>query len=327
VTAVEDKIHPKWGVKYSALKERVEALPNNPEKIYREFGLTVTKITGVEVSGAGYNRSFAFKGGGYKRPELVAKAFYESLGYVVTWSEGFALQVIVESLLSEAAYRIKDRLALHRFYAEFDDVAIPDENDEDIDWDLPQIMAKLAREERELISKIREDVTPLCSVLYEPLRSLLYEDDELLLSRFAIPEESNGLIFFDEDVKFLRNIFKQSLICVANDMPVDSLARWFPDVSSMSADHYQRKRNLNEWTLLFVKETLSKIKWLPIAEAVIQGRGYFSNSSDLTLFSTDGSVRFVEVKYQDKLTRSQLDVFSMSLYRDYDLELAIIVDR
>jgi hypothetical protein len=73
----------------------IESTPNNPLKLCENLGIPVTVIEVDDVVGKGYSKSYLYNDKEFKKPEQVAKAYYEKLGYKATWSEGFAYKIII----------------------------------------------------------------------------------------------------------------------------------------------------------------------------------------------------------------------------------------
>lgn len=90
-------------------------LAKHPRKFCDHFEIPYVEVKGIAAVGAGRSVSFEYLGKQHKRVELVAKAFYETQGYEVSWSEGVSIILARAAINGAIGRRLADSFELCSF--------------------------------------------------------------------------------------------------------------------------------------------------------------------------------------------------------------------
>jgi len=316
--------------KWEAIKKQIDLMSNDPEKIFNTFNFKVQQIDGVELSGSGYKKIFCWRGKEYKRPELVAKAYYESMGYSVTWSEGVAWGIIINSLIALLCikmgkyFRAKDTrsqelewalsAAKHKqFQFEIHDCFGPP-------LYIERAYARVEQSYEERIEKLQGK-----NGKYEfHLRTLInyiYDLDNTSFDKFL----ETLKLETDLDINALKARLIDAVKELSMEKNLEALEIYYPEVGAQVFNEYRDKYNLTEWTIKFAKEALARLNWENLYNNFLERNGRYAARFDLTVidFETD-AIKFVEVKVDDKLTEFQLQDVIDAVQYQIPIELAII---
>lgn len=307
--------------KILSIQSTIESTPNNPLKLCEKLGIPVTIIEVDDVIGKGHSKSYIYNNNEFKKPELVAKNYYEKLGYKVTWSEGFVYQIIIEYILSEVASRIKNY-----FKAAYYPTPNPIIHTSEISVEYRNVAIEYKNALRK--SLFADDLAAGGLRAYKVLKhviGILLTND--ITTRENRLKQLNEILIISEP-ESVRNILIKSIHAVANEKPIDNINKWFPLLTDIADDDFHTKKNLTEWTIKFAEEILIESDWTIFSEMILRGEGYSNCCFDLTLFHLpDKKIKFVEVKFEDKFTPSQLTDICLNMLDGIDIELAVIKKR
>lgn len=299
----------------------IESTPNNPLKLCENLKIPVTIIEVDDVIGKGHSKSYLYNSKEFKKPELVAKAYYETLGYKATWSEGFAYQIIIESILSEVASRVKNNFTAASYPTPIPIIHTGDTS----------VVSKNAMHEYKVALRKSELKNDLAAGGLRAYKALKDAFGILLINDLATREnklKNLTNIKIISNPESVRDILIETIKEVAREKPVENISRWFPILTDIADDDFNTKKNLTEWTLKFAEEILIEFDWAIFSEMILRSEGDSNCCFDLTLFHLlDKKIKFVEVKFEDKFTQAQLTDIILNMLNDVDIEVAIIRKR
>lgn len=322
-----------YEVRLETISKRLEAMPNNPVKIFNEFGLPIVEIDGVTKAGKGYRTTYLFNDKEYKRPELVAKAYYEMQGAKVTWSEGVAWEIASRALVYEIVARCGGMFAstLNELYTKDEaaqDLYIKQIRFEGNNHHGPLMDVETLVKVHEInASKSRlglrgepKGFNP--SVLRHVNNALRY-GPRSVAAHMNNEVGTSGIQFVSTPEVFCEEV-QSALNDVANSCSVDELAKYFPRLGDRLSNDFRDKYNLTEWTLLFARELLDSFDRRQMVDIFSKCHSV-SCSLDLTVVDlANQSVKFSEVKVEDKFTDWQLQKLPNWIAAGLNLELCVI---
>jgi hypothetical protein len=180
-------------------------------------------------------------------------------------------------------------------------------------------------------SLVAEDLSIGGLRAYMALRNIfciLLTNDSFTRQNSLISNEKHSSIKFKLDTEITREILIKTIQDVVNKKPIESVKKWFPSLTDIADDDFHTKKNLTEWTLKFAEEVLIEFDWEKFSEIILRCEGYSTCCFDLTLLHlSENTIKFVEVKFEDKFTQSQLTDISLNMLNDMNIELAIIKIR
>lgn len=312
------------------IKKQIDEIPNNPEKIFEKFNLPAINIGNVKCQGSGFKKTYEWNGKQYKRPELVAKAFYEEKGYLVSWSEGVGWGIVIKSLLALLS------LSMGRFFE------VVDTREQELVW------ARSAAEHLEFNFKIHELHGP--PLFYEKalkrvednyreriarlkgenntyeykMREIIiaiHNNDDVMLRKHL----NNYKLQTTLDINLLRVKLAESVEEISNEKNLELIENFYPEIGQIIFNEYRDKYNLTEWTIKFAKDILAKLDWKIIYSKYLDACGHYEVRFDLTVIDADrNDIKFVEVKVNDKFTEFQRQDLVYALQYNLPIELAII---
>ena len=314
-----------------AIHQLLESMPNVPEKIFEKFDLSIITIDNVLIEGSGFKRVFTWNGKTYKRPELVAKAYYEQQGYMVTWSEGVAWGIVIKALekifcveFGKYFNLIDDRdqqleklfgmISRKRFH--------PDQfSDKEGDDKYKKIAEKQVNDEyTKRFNKIN-GIEGQCELRLLDIAQSIFDKDEVAFNKFIKMSKLECKNSFKE----LNELMNDLIINLQKNIKIECLEIYFPKVGDIIFNAERDKYNLNEWSIQFAKDLLLKLSWVDVYNKHFASCRNFITRFDLTLIGVDtNEVKFVEVKVDDSFTMFQKMDLVNSIQYNINIELAVI---
>lgn len=300
------------------LDDYIDKAPKNPVKLFNALSLPIDEIYVDSVDGGGFKRTFERGGKKFSRPELVAKDFYESQGYKVTWSEGVAFSMALGAISAELANRV-----MQHFYV------VPRKiysDDEIRDMQLRGVASidniiKNNDFEKERPARFSSGGRGASSVLAELFVALI-KNDESRIEYYT--NGANGL-GVNCSVESLMQSFQDELRNVVLNSSADDLTRWLSDPGEYKNLEYKEKWKYSNWSIEFAKDLLKNFNRESIYEHIKKMGGFSSVWFDLSLFNyATGAIKFVEVKLDDRFTDLQIMDLKSCLFNEIDIGLAKI---
>lgn len=317
------------------IENKINSLPNNPEKIFKEFNYPVQIIDNVRFEGSGFKRKYYWNNREFKRPELVAKAFYEAQGYHVSWSEGVAWNIVIKSLMSILTLRMGQYFKfafsdtresalefaissskMHQHHFDFLGIHGPslivERAIDGVNNRFDKRMEKLAGDDGEFFDELRHIILSI------------YDNDQIDFSQWTRFHRISS----DFDIAELRVKLLEQVEELSSSKEISVLRQYFPKIGDKISNEYRDKNNLNEWTIKFAEEALANIDWRKIYIKNLEAHGEYATRFDLTLVNYETSeVRFVEVKVDDSFTFWQKLDLTASIHHRLPVELAVIAQQ
>lgn len=309
--------------KIDALKSDMASLSNNPEKIFEKYGLTINRILADEISGSGYKTNFSYLGNIYPRPELVAKAFYESQGFKVSWSEGVAWELAIQRLLDELTEHCPKYLKVIEgdFIRKINSSADPSSPE------YRDLMQNLLESKKRHESDIESSGIISRSTLLRYISAAMDDNKDELKELHEIKCNHSGdyTIILSEPLEDFREDIKNAISSLCSTKDKAGIISKLPKPPTERKSNFSADRNLNEWSILFAKELLESLDWAKLLNTYFQKSYYILNPFDLTVVNTTTSeVKFVEVKFKDKFTSKQIDYLAGAIACGIPVELFVI---
>lgn len=316
--------------KSEEIKLKISGLPNNPEKIFQELNLPVVVIDGVQIEGVGFKRTFTWNGKQYKRPELVAKAFYEAKGYQVTWSEGVAWGIALKGLMSMLSIKFSKYFEVKDLRSAEIEVAVSVAANKQELFEIhelhgPSLYIEVAKKNVE--DRYRDSVARLNGengLVETRIRSIaqaVYDGDEFSLKKHLDAFK----LTTDFNINELKEKLQQVIQEIHLEKDVVSVEMYLPTVGDKLFNEHTDKRNLNEWSIKFAGDVLRNMSWKKLYDRMFESNGGYETRFDLTAVNySEDEVKFVEVKLDDKFTEWQMLDLINSVQYDLPIELAVI---
>ncbi|WP_306554023.1 hypothetical protein [Acidovorax sp.] len=308
---------------FDKIKDELESLPNHPEKIFKNYGLTVHQIQVDEISGSGYKTSFSYLGKKYSRPELVAKAFYESQGFKVSWSEGVAWDLAIRCLLDALTNDCPKHLKLVEGKLSNNKNISNQSSSPEYAELMQNLLASKARYENDIASSGTISRSTLLQYIESALR---VDSDELEeLHKIKTNRASDYDVILSTPLNEFRIEARNIVHKLANTQDRASIISRLPTPPAEKKSHFSGDRNLNEWSILFARELLESMDWSKLLDLYFDKGLYILNPFDLTVVDTTNSeVKFVEVKFKDKFTANQFDYLAGAIASKINVELVVV---
>lgn len=320
----------------------INELSRTPRSIFETLQIPVDLIKVETDNGKGYERKFIFDGVAYSRPELAAKKYYENIGHIVSWSEGEAFGILLDSIAMELSYRIrglfkiseknilteadlqKEISALEELMGSLDNSGVSLRRNIEIRI----ANAKTRRSNQlKLLEEFDKGGGALASALQPFIVSLVSDDFAEIEYNIKRITKYEKIIKLNRNIRQLKSAFDAILREVVYGASTCRLEYWMP---YFSAEHVPdvRRSNFNNHAKDFAIKCIKDLPRQAIYQYILDARKFSCPNFDLTIFDVNKCrYYFREVKYKDRMTFSQIQDIELFYGTEIDIGLAVISDN
>lgn len=278
-------------------------LAKKPIELCKEYEIPHRFIDGILEIKEGRKKKFILDGKEYARVEILAKEYYETLGYKASWNEGLSFLIVNKCLFSMIFEELKEL-----FEPNYKNKIVKIESIDEF-W-------------REAGSKLRSELHSFYVAINYPsmMEYLLNNDQIYIIPKISISdllkkvEEMNNKNYKELNIDFLRKTMLEKIEEEKKRCHLNPSAMKMVDITH------------NEYVLDFTHEMVQSVSFEEFNK--------YSHSAiysfDLTVLDViNKKLKIVEVKNKDSFTKYQvfsLDCYLSDKYADQgiDLELCFI---
>lgn len=308
----------------------IENYTGTPENLFHSIGLAIDIIEGVSIAGAGRVRKLSYAGKEHWCPEVLARAFYEELGYISSWSEGLALQMVFDAIEELLKLKLLSHLRTGDIKQELLETAQNREKKSNETWqklvDLNPERAKNGEPSINLVKKLREKASKEQREGISPidLSAIVYLLRENSLERAQEYIDSLPTIRSNLNIEELAQSFKSqvSTISESNDKNIikKHINKLTPNDNKSDRTNFFRTDYTYEFALEIVEFCTPSI----LMHEYLASSG-LACRFDLTLINKDTrKFRYIEVKLDDGLTKAQLRDMPNYVKNNLDIGLCVL---
>lgn len=264
-----------------------------PEEVFLRYCLPIKTIKNITQKVNGRSKSFIFQDKEFKRVELVAKAYYENLGYLVSWSEGFAIDLLEAALTAEVVSKVSKYFKISDTYLRESSYQYED---------LLKTQKLLETSDPNSYYTLKSSIRALYNPSLIDANLIKYPDSqssndkkpafiELLISEEEIKhkiQEAIDLVIAEKNIERIENSMLMHL-------------KYMQELYSNGI----LPQNMNIWSLEFTKVIFSRVGFDKRFININTQRNFICRGFDLTLIDENNELTFVEVKNKDKFTLHQ----------------------